>query len=164
MQEQEELIEDEEEQEAKESEARKAKKEAEEEAKRVEAEQREKEEADKVQGEKAVADEMLPKDEVGCLHVLPNVRRSDHDSQVDVATEDVPHPKEEVDKDDIRMTGEQVTELGSALEILSAKSSVLKERTELRALMSEHKSQETQEVRPCPMLLHPAEDLALLCV
>lgn len=48
------------------------------------------------------------------------------------------------------MTSEQVTELGQALEILSAKSSVLKERIELRALMEEHKSAEA-EVRPFPL-------------
>ena len=36
------------------------------------------------------------------------------------------------------MTTEQVKELGEALSILSAKSSVLKERQELRALMEEN--------------------------
>jgi LETM1 and EF-hand domain-containing protein 1 len=39
---------------------------------------------------------------------------------------------------DARMTTEQVKELGEALSILSAKSSVLKERDELRALMEEN--------------------------
>ncbi|KAI0086618.1 LETM1-like protein-domain-containing protein [Irpex rosettiformis] len=39
---------------------------------------------------------------------------------------------------DARMTTEQVKELGEALSILSAKSSVLKERQELRALMDEN--------------------------
>ncbi|THG98715.1 hypothetical protein EW026_g3517 [Hermanssonia centrifuga] len=39
---------------------------------------------------------------------------------------------------DARMTTEQVKELGEALSILSAKSSVLKERNELRALMEEN--------------------------
>ena len=39
---------------------------------------------------------------------------------------------------DARMTAEQVKELGEALSILSAKSSVLKERNELRALMEEN--------------------------
>jgi LETM1 and EF-hand domain-containing protein 1 len=36
------------------------------------------------------------------------------------------------------MTTEQVKELGEALSVLSAKSSVLKERDELRALMEEN--------------------------
>jgi hypothetical protein len=40
--------------------------------------------------------------------------------------------------DDARMTTEQVKELGEALSVLSAKSSVLKERDELRALMEEN--------------------------
>lgn len=44
------------------------------------------------------------------------------------------------------MTSEQVTELGQALEILSAKSSVLKERTELKKLIEENKESE-EEVR-----------------
>lgn len=39
---------------------------------------------------------------------------------------------------DARMTTEQVKELGEALSILSAKSSVLKERNDLRALMEEN--------------------------
>ena len=42
------------------------------------------------------------------------------------------------------MTSEQLTELGQALEILSAKSSVMKERTELRLLMDEHKLAEVE--------------------
>lgn len=36
------------------------------------------------------------------------------------------------------MTGEQLNELADALLVLSAKSSVLKERDELRALMEEN--------------------------
>lgn len=39
--------------------------------------------------------------------------------------------------EDARMTNEQLTELGEALSILSAKSSVLKEREELAHLMKE---------------------------
>lgn len=48
-----------------------------------------------------------------------------------------PDKVEEPEKD-ARMTTEQVKELGEALSILSAKSSVLKERQELRALMEEN--------------------------
>ena len=44
------------------------------------------------------------------------------------------------------MTSEQVKELAEALSILSAKSSVLKERQELRALMEENL--QAEEVRP----------------
>ncbi|KAJ1308540.1 hypothetical protein OPQ81_004241 [Rhizoctonia solani] len=47
-------------------------------------------------------------------------------------------------EDDARMTTEQLTELGEALSILSAKSSVLKERDELRALMEENQRAEEE--------------------
>lgn len=50
-----------------------------------------------------------------------------------------------VEEDDARMTTEQLGELGEALSILSAKSSVIKERDELRALMEEN--QRAEEVR-----------------
>ena len=49
---------------------------------------------------------------------------------------------------DARMTSEQVKELAEALSILSAKSSVLKERKELRDLMEENLLAE--EVLPLP--------------
>lgn len=45
-------------------------------------------------------------------------------------------------EDDARMTTEQLAELGEALSVLSAKSSVLKERDELRALMEENQRAE----------------------
>ncbi|QRV87545.1 LETM1 and EF-hand domain-containing protein anon-60Da, mitochondrial [Ceratobasidium sp. AG-Ba] len=48
------------------------------------------------------------------------------------------------EEDDARMTTEQLTELGEALSILSAKSSVLKERDELRALMEENQRSEEE--------------------
>ncbi|KAG8702493.1 hypothetical protein FRC08_003454 [Ceratobasidium sp. 394] len=48
------------------------------------------------------------------------------------------------EEDDARMTTEQLTELGEALSILSAKSSVLKERDELRALMEENQRGEEE--------------------
>ncbi|KAH7343903.1 LETM1-like protein-domain-containing protein [Rhizoctonia solani] len=48
------------------------------------------------------------------------------------------------EEDDARMTTEQLTELGEALSILSAKSSVLKERDELRALMEENQRVEEE--------------------
>jgi len=49
---------------------------------------------------------------------------------------------DKVEEEDARMTTEQLKELGEALSILSAKSSVLKERKELRALMEENLSAE----------------------
>ncbi|GAA5878279.1 hypothetical protein JCM16303_002713 [Sporobolomyces ruberrimus] len=128
LQQQEELIEDEQEQEEKEAEARRVKKEAEEEAKREaeeqrEAEQREKDEAEQVAKEKGQAEELLPEEQAKEIQEEK--------------------PKEEVV--DVRMTAEQVQELGSALEILSAKSSVIKERTELRRLIEENEKAETEE-------------------
>jgi LETM1 and EF-hand domain-containing protein 1, mitochondrial len=48
------------------------------------------------------------------------------------------------------MTAEQLRELGEALSILSAKSSVLKERDELRALMEEN--MHSEEVGPLPLV------------
>lgn len=47
-----------------------------------------------------------------------------------------------VEEDDARMTTEQLGELGEALSILSAKSSVIKERDELRTLMEENQRAE----------------------
>jgi LETM1 and EF-hand domain-containing protein 1, mitochondrial len=54
------------------------------------------------------------------------------------------HP-EKVELEDARMTTEQLKELAEALSVLSAKSSVLKERDELRALMEENL--QAEEVR-----------------
>ncbi|KAG8745569.1 hypothetical protein FRC10_007747 [Ceratobasidium sp. 414] len=102
LQQQEELIDDEAEQEAKEENARRERKAAEERAKREE--------------EALMAQSLLPESEL-----------------------QVP-----VEEDDARMTTEQLTELGEALSILSAKSSVLKERDELRALMEENQRGEEE--------------------
>ncbi|KAM0756277.1 LETM1-domain-containing protein [Meredithblackwellia eburnea MCA 4105] len=133
LQQQEELIEDEEEQEAKESEARRLKREAEEELKReAEEKKREAEEAEKVKEEKATADQMLPESEV----------------EEATATESA---AQETDPADVRMTTEQVTELGQALEILTAKSSVMKEREELRQLMEQQKLSEVEGEKQTPL-------------
>ncbi|KAG6854327.1 hypothetical protein C0991_008222 [Blastosporella zonata] len=51
-------------------------------------------------------------------------------------------PGSEIEDENARMTTEQLKELGEALSILSAKSSVLKERNELRSLMEENLSAE----------------------
>ncbi|KAG6911484.1 hypothetical protein DXG01_014558 [Tephrocybe rancida] len=54
----------------------------------------------------------------------------------------------EVEDENARMTTEQLKELGEALSILSAKSSVLKERNELRSLMEENLSAEEDPKSP----------------
>ncbi|PLW46356.1 hypothetical protein PCASD_05443 [Puccinia coronata f. sp. avenae] len=59
------------------------------------------------------------------------------DTVVQVAANMLP-PESSVDPDAIRMTSEQLNELGEALSILSAKSSVLKEKTELKELAEEN--------------------------
>lgn len=55
------------------------------------------------------------------------------------------------------MTTEQLKELGEALSIMSAKSSVLKERDELRALMEENLQAEEVSRMRCfdPAIAHP---------
>ncbi|KAF9005596.1 LETM1-like protein-domain-containing protein [Cyathus striatus] len=55
---------------------------------------------------------------------------------------------ETTEPEDARMTTEQLKELGEALSILSAKSSVLKERDELRALMEENLQAEEDPKSP----------------
>ncbi|BGP38074.1 LETM1 domain-containing protein ylh47 [Rhodotorula kratochvilovae] len=135
LQQQEELIEDEEEQEAKEAEARRLKKAAEEEAKREEAEKkREIEEQEKAAKEADKVEEMLP------------------ESEIKEATKEEPQEPAAPAPEDVRMTAEQVQELGSALEILSAKSAVVKERTELRRLIAENdKAQVEEGGKPNPL-------------
>ncbi|KAJ7273621.1 LETM1-like protein-domain-containing protein [Mycena haematopus] len=54
----------------------------------------------------------------------------------------------EVEEDNARMTTEQLKELGEAMSILSTKSSVLKERRELRALMEENLQAEEDPKSP----------------
>jgi len=109
LQQQEELIEDEEEQEQKEEVARRAKREADE----LEA---------------RTAQSLLPDTEV-TLTFHPSIPFLICLVQL--------HP-ERFEEENARMTTEQLKELGEALSILSAKSSVLKERDELRALMEEN--------------------------
>ncbi|KAF7440445.1 hypothetical protein PC9H_000790 [Pleurotus ostreatus] len=55
---------------------------------------------------------------------------------------------EQLEDEDARMTTEQLKELSEALSILSAKSSVLKERDELRALMEENLQAEEDPKSP----------------
>ncbi|KAF5381099.1 hypothetical protein D9615_003905 [Tricholomella constricta] len=57
-------------------------------------------------------------------------------------------PEKQLEEENARMTTEQLKELGEALSILSAKSSVLKERNELRSLMEENLSAEEDPKSP----------------
>ncbi|KAH7910651.1 LETM1-like protein-domain-containing protein [Hygrophoropsis aurantiaca] len=57
------------------------------------------------------------------------------------------HP-DKIEEENARMTTEQLKELGEALSIMSAKSSVLKERDELRALMEENLQAEEDPKSP----------------
>ncbi|GLB35009.1 putative LETM1-domain-containing protein [Lyophyllum shimeji] len=56
--------------------------------------------------------------------------------------------KQQDEAENARMTTEQLKELGEALSVLSAKSSVLKERNELRALMEENLQAEEDPKSP----------------
>ena len=84
----------------------------------------------KVEEEARQAEKLLPESEVNLLRAF-----SIHIANVIAQLQP---DKVEEPEIDARMTTEQVKELGEALSILSAKSSVLKERQELRALMDEN--------------------------
>jgi len=135
LQQQEELIEDEAEQEQEEEEARKLRKQAElEEKERIKAQQAEAEaaasvEKDKFDSEKEIANELLQPDQAE--------QAKDQEGRTGSAAE----------VDDVKMTTEQLTELGEALSILSAKSSVKRERDDLDALMQESKSDEAEAAK-----------------
>ncbi|WWC86410.1 uncharacterized protein L201_001286 [Kwoniella dendrophila CBS 6074] len=124
LQQQQELIEDEADQEKEEQEARKEEKERKE---AEEAAKREEEEAAKKAAAEASGEAEQP--------------------SIAAAEEVKEQPKPE---DDARMTKEQLGELAEALSILTAKSSIVKERDELKALLednllSEAESKERQE-------------------
>lgn len=138
LQQQEELIEDEREQEEKESEARREKKEKE------EALKRDQEEKDKAAAQ-VTPEELATQAGVAA----PTVEA------VESAIEDPAEAeaKEEgaVDPADVRMTSEQVSELGEALSILSAKSSVMKERAEVKKLIEENNAVEEEGGKANPI-------------
>lgn len=54
----------------------------------------------------------------------------------------------DVEEENARMTSEQLNELAEALSVLSTKSSVLKERDELRTLMEENLQAEEVHFEP----------------
>jgi hypothetical protein len=84
---------------------------------------------------------MLPDSEVGAGTVRLAVTRILKPAFFQLAMEE---------EDDARMTSEQLKELSEALSVCSAKSSVLKERDELRALMKENMSSEEVRFRDVP--------------
>ena len=99
-----------------------------------EAEQEHKEE--EARRQKKAADERARREEEARMakSLLP-----DSELQAEPVVEGIP---------DARMTTEQLGELGEALSILSARSSVLKERRELRALMEENVTAEEDPSAP----------------
>ena len=82
----------------------------------------------KKEEEARLAESLLPDSEV---------RRSETLRGVQILTNLQLHP-EKIELEDARMTAEQLKELAEALSVVSAQSSVLKERDELRALMEEN--------------------------
>jgi LETM1 and EF-hand domain-containing protein 1 len=82
----------------------------------------------KKEEEARLAESLLPDSEV---------RRSDTPRDIETLNNLQLHP-ERIELEDARMTTEQLKELAEALSVVSAQSSVLKERHELRALMEEN--------------------------
>ena len=122
LQQQEELIEDEEEQEQKEEDARRARREASERTKREE--------------EARMAESLLPDSEVCFVCFL--LRES---WLTKARWQLLSEPLEE----DTRMTTEQLKELVEVISVLTAKSSVLKERDELHSLIKENQRAASEE-------------------
>ncbi len=122
LQEQEDLIEDEAEQEQEEREAREAEKE------------RKSAEKARLAKEEEEAKALLPEGELKA------------GAQAD-ASGSSSGPKAEEEDADARMTNEQLSELGEALSLLSAKSSVMREREELKKLMEEVSGTDASEMQ-----------------
>ncbi|PWN40419.1 LETM1-domain-containing protein [Ceraceosorus guamensis] len=74
------------------------------------------------------------------------VERQKLSQEAEEAKSLLPNAEVQQDPQDARMTNEQLTELGEALSILSAKSSVLKERAELAQLIKEVAGEENISV------------------
>jgi len=104
-----------------------------------EAEQEEREASDRAaRKEEAEKEERLKQEEAEHLKTQEEKEKAQDVSSASEAKAAI----EAEDADDVRMTSEQIDELGAALSILSAKSSVLQEREELKKLMEEN--QKTQ--------------------
>ena len=82
----------------------------------------------KKEEEARLAESLLPDSEVGW---------SETSREIEMLNDVQLHP-EKIELEDARMTTEQLKELAEALSVLSAQTSVLKERRELRALMEEN--------------------------
>lgn len=82
----------------------------------------------KKEEEARLAESLLPDSEVRPLETQREVK---------ILNNPQLHP-EKTELEDARMTAEQLKELAEALSVVSAQSSVLKERDELRALMEEN--------------------------
>lgn len=93
------------------------------------------------QQEELIEDEAEQEEEEAAARELDKERRNAEKARVAKEEEEARSllPKQETtaETEDARMTNEQLTELGEALSILSAKSSVLKEREELAQLIKE---------------------------
>ena len=136
MQQQQELIEDEAEQEQEETEAR-------EQAKREKKEREERERLSRLEEEARLAKDMLPGGEVSRRDLSPGAVSVETHGSTDHADLFAPSQLSEpaataAAEKDGRMTKEQLGELAEALSILSAKSSIVKERDELKQLMSDN--------------------------
>lgn len=82
----------------------------------------------KKEEEARLAESLLPDSEV-CRPEIPR--------EIEILNDHQLHP-ERIELEDARMTTEQLKELAEALSVVSAQSSVIKERDELRALMEEN--------------------------
>lgn len=137
LEEQQELIQDEKEQEEKEASARMAAKAKEQEEKEAALAQ---EEAAKARAAEPEQVAEVISDQVGLLirerslgsltHAHVQARPEDHAEVEDKSSKE--------DSSSVRLTKEQLNELGSALEILSEKSSFLQERSDLRTLYEDN--------------------------
>lgn len=130
LQQQEELIEDEAEQEA-----------AEEEARRVERQRKKELEEARLAREEEDARTLLPKSELSAEKAQDGKAPSDEKTKKGASDKG----SDEASTEELRMTDEQLSELGEALSLLSAKSSVEKEREELAQLIKEVSSVPSEE-------------------
>lgn len=137
LQQQQELIEDEAEQEQEEAAARKEKKEAEAAAKEAAKAAEEAAAAEKAAVEESLAEasgkpEVAPTPE--SVGPAEEAAAESAKAEVDAETK----AKEAAEEDTAKMTSEQLTELAEALSVLTAKSSIAKERDELQALFEDN--------------------------
>ncbi|TRM57569.1 LETM1-like protein-domain-containing protein [Schizophyllum amplum] len=80
--------------------------------------------------------------------IARRAKREADEAEAQAAEDLLPDSEFGLDNENARMTTEQLKELSEALNVLSAKSSVLKERDELRALMEENLQAEEDPKSP----------------